>query len=147
MQRCRHSSSSTHATSPITTADDTCACPLLSLPDGIHHAVVSDWEKIQTPDADQIISYDQLPKTVDPSALTKLAILKFNGGLGTSMGMYIITPYARVVNNQNGNRHVRCEECPRSQGRNDVSRPHREAGRTPQQITGCRRPPPPHDLL
>ncbi|KAG6378242.1 UTP--glucose-1-phosphate uridylyltransferase-domain-containing protein [Boletus reticuloceps] len=32
-------------------------------------------------------SYDQLPKTADPGALSKLAILKFNGGLGTSIGM------------------------------------------------------------
>lgn len=59
-------------------------------------SVTSDWEKIQTPDADQIISYDQLPKTTDPGALSKLAILKFNGGLGTSMGTYIISPYSRI---------------------------------------------------
>ncbi|KAN0090840.1 UTP--glucose-1-phosphate uridylyltransferase family [Tylopilus felleus] len=46
-----------------------------------------DWEKIQTPDADRIVSYDQLPNTNDPRVLSKLAILKLNGGLGTSMGM------------------------------------------------------------
>lgn len=53
-------------------------------------SVVSNWEKVQTPDADQIVSYDQLPNTADPRALSKLAILKFNGGLGTSMGTYIV---------------------------------------------------------
>ncbi|KAH0827462.1 UTP-glucose-1-phosphate uridylyltransferase [Lanmaoa asiatica] len=56
-----------------------------------------DWEKIQTPDADHIISYNQLPKTADSTALSKLAILKFNGGLGTSMGTYIVSPYYRVM--------------------------------------------------
>lgn len=57
-------------------------------------SVSSDWEKIQTPDADQIISYDQLPKIADPGVLSKLAILKFNGGLGTSMGTYIVPSYS-----------------------------------------------------
>ena len=88
------------------TADETCAFPF-PLADGIHHAVVSDWEKIQTPDAGQIISCDQLPKTADPRALSKLAVLKFNGGLGTSMGAYIVTPYCMEANNQ------KCEQaCP-----------------------------------
>jgi len=46
-----------------------------------------DWDKIETPDSDQIIPYDQLPMSADSNALSKLAVLKFNGGLGTSMGM------------------------------------------------------------
>ncbi|KAF9222692.1 UTP-glucose-1-phosphate uridylyltransferase [Gyrodon lividus] len=46
-----------------------------------------DWDRIQTPGEDRIIPYDQLPKISDPNALSKLAILKVNGGLGTSMGM------------------------------------------------------------
>ncbi|KAH7888416.1 UTP-glucose-1-phosphate uridylyltransferase [Phlebopus sp. FC_14] len=46
-----------------------------------------EWDQIQTPSEDQIIPYDQLPKASDPRALSKLAVLKANGGLGTSMGM------------------------------------------------------------
>ncbi|KAI0032462.1 UTP--glucose-1-phosphate uridylyltransferase family [Vararia minispora EC-137] len=46
-----------------------------------------DWDRVKSPAADQIVPYDQLiaPKTKD--ALSKLAVLKVNGGLGTSMGM------------------------------------------------------------
>jgi UTP--glucose-1-phosphate uridylyltransferase len=46
-----------------------------------------DWERIKSPAADQIVPYDQLPKTVNPQNLERLAVLKVNGGLGTSMGM------------------------------------------------------------
>jgi len=46
-----------------------------------------DWEKIKSPAADQIVPYDQLPTSADPQSLSKLAVLKVNGGLGTSMGM------------------------------------------------------------
>ncbi|KIJ19038.1 UTP---glucose-1-phosphate uridylyltransferase [Paxillus involutus ATCC 200175] len=45
------------------------------------------WDRIHTPGEDQIIPYSQLPEMTDPTALSKLAILKVNGGLGTSMGM------------------------------------------------------------
>lgn len=45
------------------------------------------WERIKSPAADQIVPYDQLPKTVNPQNLERLAVLKVNGGLGTSMGM------------------------------------------------------------
>lgn len=93
MQRCRHSSNFTLATSPTRTADETCTRPLLSLVDSILHVVVSDWKKIQTPDADRIISFDQLPRTADPRALSKLAILKLDGGPGTSVGTYFVSPY------------------------------------------------------
>lgn len=132
MQRCRDSASSTPAILPIRTTEKICACPLFSLVDTSIHAVASDWDKIQTPNTDQIISYDQLPKAADPRALSKLAILKFNGGLGTSMGTYYHLPYLFSVVTQNGNRYVRREERTRTQGRNDVPRPHRKAGRTPQ---------------
>jgi len=98
MQRCRHSSNFTLATLPIRTADEACARSLLSLVDSILHVVVSDWKKIQTPDANRIISYDQLPKTADPRALSKLAILKLDGGPGTSVGTYIISPYSCMRN-------------------------------------------------
>ncbi|KAJ7446197.1 UTP-glucose-1-phosphate uridylyltransferase [Mycena galericulata] len=46
-----------------------------------------DWEKIRLPAEDQIIPYDQLTASIDPESLDKLAVLKVNGGLGTSMGM------------------------------------------------------------
>lgn len=46
---------------------------------------VRDWDRIESPAASQIIDYAQLPKT-DRKYLNKLAVLKVNGGLGTSMG-------------------------------------------------------------
>ncbi|KIJ67639.1 hypothetical protein HYDPIDRAFT_127815 [Hydnomerulius pinastri MD-312] len=46
-----------------------------------------DWDQIKTPGDDRIIPYDLLPQIPDPKVLAKLAILKVNGGLGTSMGM------------------------------------------------------------
>ena len=45
------------------------------------------WDKIKAPSDDQIISYDKLEQAKDPrEALNKLAVLKLNGGLGTTMG-------------------------------------------------------------
>ncbi|KAI9276758.1 UTP--glucose-1-phosphate uridylyltransferase family [Phascolomyces articulosus] len=44
-----------------------------------------DWDKIQSPSKEQIVSYDTIPKA-GPEDLTKLAVLKLNGGLGTTMG-------------------------------------------------------------
>jgi UTP--glucose-1-phosphate uridylyltransferase len=46
------------------------------------------WDRIRSPGADQIIPYSSLPETGDLKELDKLAVLKVNGGLGTSMGMY-----------------------------------------------------------
>ena len=46
----------------------------------------SDWDRIKAPAADQIVPYDSLPEAKDTSNLGKLAVLKVNGGLGTSMG-------------------------------------------------------------
>ncbi|KAH7913910.1 UTP-glucose-1-phosphate uridylyltransferase [Hygrophoropsis aurantiaca] len=46
-----------------------------------------DWSRIKSPTAEQIQRYSDLSDTVDPKALHKLAVLKVNGGLGTSMGM------------------------------------------------------------
>lgn len=46
----------------------------------------SDWEKVERPNDDQIVSYSDLPQCSDPSLLDKLAVLKLNGGLGTTMG-------------------------------------------------------------
>ncbi|TFY70984.1 hypothetical protein EVG20_g2008 [Dentipellis fragilis] len=45
-----------------------------------------DWDRIKSPAADQIVPYDKLPE-VKEGSLNKLAVLKVNGGLGTSMGM------------------------------------------------------------
>ncbi|KAI9509717.1 UTP-glucose-1-phosphate uridylyltransferase [Russula earlei] len=46
-----------------------------------------EWDRIKSPAADQIVPYDKLPDVTSPNALNKLAVLKVNGGLGTSMGM------------------------------------------------------------
>lgn len=46
-----------------------------------------DWDLIKSPDANHIVPYDKLPQTPNPKTLSKLAVLKVNGGLGTSMGM------------------------------------------------------------
>jgi len=45
-----------------------------------------DWEKIQPPAPEQVTPYASLPEAGDPSMLNKLAVLKLNGGLGTTMG-------------------------------------------------------------
>lgn len=50
------------------------------------HGVNSEWDKIKPPAEDQVIPYGQLPPSQDPSILDKLAVLKLNGGLGTTMG-------------------------------------------------------------
>jgi UTP--glucose-1-phosphate uridylyltransferase len=45
-----------------------------------------DWDRIKSPADDQIVPYANLPKPSDVKNLNKLAVLKVNGGLGTSMG-------------------------------------------------------------
>jgi UTP--glucose-1-phosphate uridylyltransferase len=45
------------------------------------------WDRIKSPGADQIVPYASLPETDNFKDLNKLAVLKVNGGLGTSMGM------------------------------------------------------------
>ena len=44
-----------------------------------------DWERIKSPAEDQIVPYAKLPAG-NVKNLNKLAVLKVNGGLGTSMG-------------------------------------------------------------
>ncbi|KAI0688028.1 UTP-glucose-1-phosphate uridylyltransferase [Cytidiella melzeri] len=44
------------------------------------------WDHIKSPSEDQIVPYSKLPAG-KPKNLEKLAVLKVNGGLGTSMGM------------------------------------------------------------
>lgn len=45
-----------------------------------------DWDKIRSPNADEVVAYDSFTVGADASNLSKLAVLKLNGGLGTSMG-------------------------------------------------------------
>ena len=45
----------------------------------------SDWDRIKSPSEDKIVPYAKLPSG-SAQNLNKLAVLKVNGGLGTSMG-------------------------------------------------------------
>lgn len=45
-----------------------------------------DWAKINPPNPDQVVNYDKLPNSDAVDFLNKLAVVKLNGGLGTSMG-------------------------------------------------------------
>ena len=45
----------------------------------------SDWDRIKSPSEDKIVPYAKL-RSGSPQNLNKLAVLKVNGGLGTSMG-------------------------------------------------------------
>ncbi|KAJ7268855.1 UTP-glucose-1-phosphate uridylyltransferase [Mycena haematopus] len=46
-----------------------------------------DWNQVLPPAQNHIVAYDTITSSVDPASLQKLAVLKVNGGLGTSMGM------------------------------------------------------------
>jgi UTP--glucose-1-phosphate uridylyltransferase len=46
----------------------------------------SDWDRIQSPSNEQIVAYKTIPEVSSSSDLDKLAVLKLNGGLGTTMG-------------------------------------------------------------
>jgi len=49
----------------------------------------SDWQKVSAPAEKQIVAYGRLPQNGDTSSsLKKLAVLKVNGGLGTTMSEY-----------------------------------------------------------
>ncbi|EKJ75410.1 hypothetical protein HYE68_005750 [Fusarium pseudograminearum] len=45
-----------------------------------------DWDRIAPPAQGQVVDYDDLANTESVQFLNKLAVLKLNGGLGTSMG-------------------------------------------------------------
>ena len=47
-----------------------------------------DWDRIKSPGSEEVIRYETISdsKTENVSTLSKLAVLKLNGGLGTSMG-------------------------------------------------------------
>ncbi|KAJ1560775.1 UTP-glucose-1-phosphate uridylyltransferase [Cladochytrium tenue] len=44
------------------------------------------WDKIRSPSAEQIIPYSNIKEVTTSAHLDKLAVLKLNGGLGTTMG-------------------------------------------------------------
>ncbi|PQE19901.1 UTP-glucose-1-phosphate uridylyltransferase protein [Rutstroemia sp. NJR-2017a BVV2] len=46
----------------------------------------SDWDRIAPPAQNQVVDYNELANSESVSFLNKLAVLKLNGGLGTSMG-------------------------------------------------------------
>lgn len=45
------------------------------------------WDNVHSPTDEMVVPYDSLPKECDASVLDKIAVLKLNGGLGTTMGM------------------------------------------------------------
>ncbi|KAG0279032.1 UTP-glucose-1-phosphate uridylyltransferase [Linnemannia exigua] len=45
-----------------------------------------NWDKVKSPPEDQVVPYDSIPKVESSPHLNKLAVLKLNGGLGTTMG-------------------------------------------------------------
>ncbi|TVY58121.1 putative UTP--glucose-1-phosphate uridylyltransferase [Lachnellula cervina] len=45
-----------------------------------------DWDRIAPPATNQVVDYNELANSESVSFLSKLAVLKLNGGLGTSMG-------------------------------------------------------------
>ncbi|KAK9474572.1 UTP--glucose-1-phosphate uridylyltransferase family [Dipodascopsis tothii] len=45
-----------------------------------------DWDRIQPPNPEQVVAYEELAQEASVEFLSKLAVLKLNGGLGTSMG-------------------------------------------------------------
>ena len=50
-----------------------------------------DWDKIKSPAEDQVIQYKKLQKTTElKQSLSKLAVLKLNVGLGTTMVIILI---------------------------------------------------------
>ncbi|KAJ7647199.1 UTP-glucose-1-phosphate uridylyltransferase [Roridomyces roridus] len=57
-----------------------------------------DWNKIKSP---EVIPYETLTATIDTPSLDKLAVLKVNGGLGTSMGK-LDTSFVRDLTSSKG---------------------------------------------
>ncbi|KAJ7217916.1 UTP--glucose-1-phosphate uridylyltransferase [Mycena pura] len=59
-----------------------------------------DWNRIESAE-NQVIAYDHISESVDSKSLKKLAVLKVNGGLGTSMGMIGAKSALEVKNDLN----------------------------------------------
>ena len=86
MSKCKLFSNSSPAISPNVLNPMICTAPFLH-PFAPLTDTLSDWDRIKSPAEDQIIPYANLPKPKDSANLNKLAVLKVNGGLGTSMGL------------------------------------------------------------
>ena len=56
-----------------------------------------DWNRIAPPKPEQVVDYNQLSNSDSVEFLSKLAVLKLNGGLGTSMGTHIISCIVQCV--------------------------------------------------
>ena len=50
------------------------------------HPPDRDWERIAPPAEGQVVDYNELANSESVAFLSKLAVLKLNGGLGTSVG-------------------------------------------------------------
>lgn len=61
------------------------------LPSSPYILAYSDWDRIKSPSEDEIVPYAKL-SSGSPQNLNKLAVLKVNGGLGTSMGASSVNP-------------------------------------------------------
>ena len=90
-RRCSPSFTSSHVISPSAPVAKICTRPhhlSASSPSSsfLHRSV---WDRINSPSEDKIVPYDKL-SAGSPSNLNKLAVLKVNGGLGTSMGAFAI---------------------------------------------------------
>ena len=86
MSRCSPSSTSSRATSPTVRAIKSCASRFLICARlRTQIKAFSDWDRIKSPSEDKIVPYAKL-RSGSPQNLNKLAVLKVNGGLGTSMG-------------------------------------------------------------
>ncbi|KAG8771182.1 UTP-glucose-1-phosphate uridylyltransferase [Serendipita sp. 398] len=46
-----------------------------------------DWDSVKSPTEEMVVPYASLKDDIDVSILNKIAVLKLNGGLGTTMGM------------------------------------------------------------
>lgn len=66
-------------------------CECLAVSNLILAECTSVWDRIKSPGADQVVPYASLPDADDSKHLDKLAVLKVNGGLGTSMGSSVCT--------------------------------------------------------
>jgi UTP--glucose-1-phosphate uridylyltransferase len=53
----------------------------------LHSPISSRWDHVHSPTEEMVVPYDTLDENVNPAILDKIAVLKLNGGLGTTMGM------------------------------------------------------------
>lgn len=70
-----------------------------------------DWERVKPPLGDQIVAYTALPVPCGHTNLNKLAVLKVNGGLGTSMGMAVCCHILKRISDFFEFRYGWCQKC------------------------------------